>query len=186
MREANYGRIPFPRRGRANRGTLDVAIRAAGKGNLAPLSHPNCSSNARKATPAWPSLTFQPPLNSTSGSSVSRRHWGDPPDFAGVNLDSARIFLQKGTPNPGSEAGAVYFVAGDADELYEFHRANGVEIAHAIGDRPYGIRDYVVRDPHGYYLVFGHHLFNLGSSIMIKRVDVPVRLEKRLAAAYGA
>jgi hypothetical protein len=29
---------------------------------------------------------------------------------------------------------------------------------------------------------FGHHLFNSGSPIKIERVDVPVRLEKRLAA----
>ena len=39
-----------------------------------------------------------------------------------------------------------------------------------------------VRDLYGYYLVFGHHLFNAGPPIKIERVDVPVRLEKRLAA----
>jgi hypothetical protein len=57
-------------------------------------------------------------------------------------------------------------------------------IVSAIVDalRDYGIRDYVVRDLHGYYLTFGHHLFNTGPSIAIDRVDVPVRLEKRLAA----
>jgi catechol 2,3-dioxygenase-like lactoylglutathione lyase family enzyme len=107
---------------------------------------------------------------------------GEPPTFAGVNLDRVQIFLQKGTPTPSSEASAVYFVVGDADQLYEFHRANGVEIAQAIDDRPYGIRDYIVRDLYGYYLVFGHHLFNAGQPIKIERVDVPVRLEKRLAA----
>jgi len=31
-------------------------------------------------------------------------------------------------------------------------------------------------------LGFGHHLFNVGPPIEIERVDVPVRLEKRLAA----
>jgi hypothetical protein len=71
---------------------------------------------------------------------------------------------------------------GDADELYEFHRANGVEIAQPPGDREYGIRDYTVRDLHGYYLTFGHPLFNMGPAIEIERVEVPVRLEKRLAA----
>jgi hypothetical protein len=76
----------------------------------------------------------------------------------------------------------VYFLVGDADVLYEFHRANGVDVAMEIGDREYGIRDYVVRDLHGYYLTFGHHLFNTGPSIAIDRVDVPVRLEKGLAA----
>jgi catechol 2,3-dioxygenase-like lactoylglutathione lyase family enzyme len=105
--------------------------------------------------------------------------WGDPPTFAGVNLGKVQMFLQKGTPEP--KGCAVYFLVGDADMLYEFHRANGVDVAMEIGDREYGIRDYVVRDLHGYYLTFGHHLFNTGPSIAIDRVDVPVRLEKRLA-----
>jgi len=107
--------------------------------------------------------------------------WGDPPTFAGVNLDRVQMFLQKGTPNP-SRDGAVYFLVGDADLLYEFHRANGVDIAHPIGDRDYHIRDYVVRDLHGHYLTFGHHLLNAGPALRIERVAVPVRLEKRLAA----
>ena len=106
--------------------------------------------------------------------------WGDPPTFAGVILDKVQMFLHKGTPEP--KGCAVYFLVGDADMLYEFHRANGVDVAMEIGDREYGIRDYVVRDLHGYYLTFGHHLFNTGPSIAIDRVDVPVRLEKRLAA----
>ena len=70
-------------------------------------------------------------------------------------------------------------------KLYEFHRANGVEIAQAIDDRPYGIRDYTVRDLYGYYLVFGHHLFNADPLLKIERVEVPVRLERRLAAVLG-
>jgi catechol 2,3-dioxygenase-like lactoylglutathione lyase family enzyme len=106
--------------------------------------------------------------------------WGDPPTFAGVNLDKVQMFLRKGTPDP--KGCVVYFLVGDADELYEFHRAQGVEVAESIEDRPYGIRDYIVRDLHGYYLSFGHHLFTTGQPIKIDRVDVPVRLEKRLAA----
>jgi catechol 2,3-dioxygenase-like lactoylglutathione lyase family enzyme len=108
--------------------------------------------------------------------------WDDPPTFAGVNLGKVQMFLQKGTPTPNPRGGAVYFLVSDADQLYEFHRANGVEVAQPIDDRPYGIRDYAVRDLHGYCLVFGHHLFNAGPPISIERVDVPVRLEKRLAA----
>jgi len=106
--------------------------------------------------------------------------WGDPPTFAGVKLDKAQMFLRKGTPDPkGCE---VYFMVSDADQLYEFHRAQGVEVAEPIEDRPYSIRDYSVRDLHGYYLTFGHPLYNLGPAITIQRVDIPVRLEKRLAA----
>jgi catechol 2,3-dioxygenase-like lactoylglutathione lyase family enzyme len=106
--------------------------------------------------------------------------WGDPPSMAGVNLGNVQMFLERGTPSPNSYA--VYFVVGNADELYEFQRANGVEIVQEPGDREYGLRDYRVRDLDGYELAFGQHLFNAGPGIEIERVDVPVRLEKRLAA----
>jgi catechol 2,3-dioxygenase-like lactoylglutathione lyase family enzyme len=106
--------------------------------------------------------------------------WGEPPTFAGVDLGDARIFLAQGTPNP--RGCSVQFVVGDADELYEFHRANGVEIAVEPGDREYGLRDYGVRDLYGYELGFGHYIYGAGPPIPIERVDVPVRLEKRLAA----
>ncbi|HKV23086.1 MAG TPA: VOC family protein, partial [Candidatus Acidoferrum sp.] len=106
--------------------------------------------------------------------------WGEPPTFAGVTLGNVQVFLKKGTPDPkGCE---VYFMVGDADQLYDFHRSNGVHIAVEIGDRDYGIRDYGVRDLNGYFLSFGHNLFNSGPKIPIERVDVPVRIEKRLAA----
>jgi catechol 2,3-dioxygenase-like lactoylglutathione lyase family enzyme len=105
--------------------------------------------------------------------------WGEPPTFAGVNLGHAQLFLEQGTPNPAGCS--VYFVVDDADALYEFHRANGVEIVVPPGDREYGIRDYTIRDLHGFILVFGHPLLNAGPALKIERVDVPVRLEKRLA-----
>src|SRR6266478_5136297 len=107
--------------------------------------------------------------------------WGDPPGMAGVNLGHVQIFLEQGTPNP--KGCSVYFVVGDADELYEFQRANGVEIVATPDDRPWGLRDYMVRDLHGYTLTFGHRLnFSNEPPLKIERVDVPVRLEKRLAA----
>jgi catechol 2,3-dioxygenase-like lactoylglutathione lyase family enzyme len=106
--------------------------------------------------------------------------WGDPPVFAGVNLGEVQMFLRKGTPSP--EGCAVFFVVGDADELFAFHRANGVEILAPLQDEPYGIRDYRIRDLHRYELGFGHHLFNAGPPLEIERVSVPVRIEKRLAA----
>ena len=105
---------------------------------------------------------------------------GPPPTFAGVNLGKVEMFLRKGTPDP--KGCCVYFHVGDADVLYEFHRAKGVAVAQEIGDREYGMRDYVVRDLNGYYLSFGHHLCNAGPPVKIERVNVPVRLEKRLAA----
>jgi catechol 2,3-dioxygenase-like lactoylglutathione lyase family enzyme len=108
--------------------------------------------------------------------------WGEPPTMAGVNLGSVQIFLEQGTPNPRGIS--LYFVIGDADELYEFHCGGEVEIAVPPDDRLYGLRDYTVRDLHGYALCFGHRLqhHETGPQLKIERVDVPLRLEKRLAA----
>ena len=36
----------------------------------------------------------------------------------------------------------MYFVVGDAEKLYEFHRANGVDVVEAPQDRPYEVPDY--------------------------------------------
>ncbi|MGH7539763.1 MAG: VOC family protein [Gemmatimonadota bacterium] len=106
--------------------------------------------------------------------------WGDPVTMAGVNLGETQIFLHQGTPN--TEGCTLYFVVGDADELFEFQRANGVEIVSPPEDEEYGVRDYFVRDLHGYLLSFGHYIYNVGPPVPIERVDVTVRLEKRLAA----
>lgn len=106
--------------------------------------------------------------------------WGEPVSMAGVNLGDAQIFLEQGTPNP--DGCNLYFVVGDADELYRFQSGQGVEIVAEPGDRPYGLRDYAVRDLHGYGLSFGHYIYTVGEPVPIERVDVPVRLEKRLAA----
>jgi catechol 2,3-dioxygenase-like lactoylglutathione lyase family enzyme len=106
--------------------------------------------------------------------------WGDPPTMAGVNLGQVQMFLQQGTPGP--QGCAVYFVVDDADALYEFQRASGAEVVAPLDDRPWGFRDYAVRDLNGYRLTFGHRLPDGGPPLAIERVDVPVRLEKRLAA----
>jgi len=106
--------------------------------------------------------------------------WGEPPTMAGVNLGEVQVFLEQGAPASGGSA--LYFVVGDADELYAFHRANGVEVLAGLDDRDYELRDYTVRDPYGHVLTFGHPIYNVGEPTPIERVDVPVRLEKRLAA----
>ena len=99
--------------------------------------------------------------------------------MAGLNLGDVQIFLERGAP--GGDP-AVYFVVGNADDLFEAQVAQGVEVLEPPGDRPYGLRDYMVRDLNGYRLGFGHYIYNQGEPIDIERVDVPVRLEKRLAA----
>lgn len=106
--------------------------------------------------------------------------WGDPPTFAAVNLGEAQLFLSAGTPCP--DGCDVFFVVDDVDALYAFHRAAGADVREEIGDRPWGMRDYAVRDLDGYRLTFGQYVYHVGEPVPIQRVDVPVRLETRLAA----
>ncbi len=107
--------------------------------------------------------------------------WGDPPVFAGVGLDKVTLHLQKNNSD-SKGASEVAFIVDNADELFAFHKANGAEVVEPIEDRSYGIRDYMIKDMDGNYLVFGKYIYNQGPAIKIERVDVPVRLEKRLAA----
>lgn len=109
--------------------------------------------------------------------------FGDPPTLAGVVLDRVQIFLERGSPEP--QRGLVYFVVGDADELHGFHLANGVEVLEEPGDRDYGLRDYVIRDLDGNALSFGHRLPVAEPPLEIERVELSIRLEKRLAAALA-
>lgn len=107
--------------------------------------------------------------------------WGDPPSFAGVKLDHAEIFLDASRP-PNPAGCCLFFVVRDVDELYDFHRAQAVEVAQEIGDRPWHMRDYTVRDLDGHPIVFGQHRLDAGPPVEIERVELAVRLERRLAA----
>jgi uncharacterized glyoxalase superfamily protein PhnB len=105
---------------------------------------------------------------------------GEPPEMAGMGLGDISLHLIRGTS--GSQGCKVYFVVGNADEMFHFHKANGVEISVEPEDRVYGMRDYAVRDLNGYVLGFGNPLFNTGEPVRIEREEVCVRLEKRMLA----
>jgi catechol 2,3-dioxygenase-like lactoylglutathione lyase family enzyme len=106
--------------------------------------------------------------------------WGDPPGFASVKLGKVEVHLLKGNPVPG--VSQVYFPVDDSNALFEFHVANGVQVIVPPDDRDYDMRDYRVADLDGNHLSFGHYVQHMGEPVPIERVDVPVRLEKRIAA----
>ena len=45
-------------------------------------------------------------------------------------------------------------VVDDVDSMYRRATDNDVTIVHDIGDRPYGLRDFIMRDPDGFRLRF--------------------------------
>lgn len=107
--------------------------------------------------------------------------WGDPVEYAGVNFGGTPVvYFFKGTPDP--QSAQVELRIENVDDLFAFHRDNGVDIVAAPVDQPYGLRDYKIRDQHGYRLGFSQQAPRREPALQIERVDVPVRLEKRLAA----
>ncbi len=48
----------------------------------------------------------------------------------------------------------VRILVPDVDAMERRAHANGVPIVHPIADRYYGLRDFVIRDPHGYRVRF--------------------------------
>jgi catechol 2,3-dioxygenase-like lactoylglutathione lyase family enzyme len=106
--------------------------------------------------------------------------WGEPLRFAGMSFGEVQIFLQQG--DPGSVPAQVYFVVDDADALHAYQAAQGVNVLRTPADQPYELRDYAVADLDGNELTFGHYTPSREPALEIERVDVPVRLERRLAA----
>jgi uncharacterized glyoxalase superfamily protein PhnB len=85
--------------------------------------------------------------------------YGDPIVYAGVKSGEAEIYfaydpdsiksIREKQFNP-----EIYIWVTDAEILYETHRINGAEIIEPISDRPWGARQYVVKDINGYHLKF--------------------------------
>jgi catechol 2,3-dioxygenase-like lactoylglutathione lyase family enzyme len=106
--------------------------------------------------------------------------WGEPPVHAGVRLGCAPIHFSKGDPDP---CGMWIALAVDhIDPLFEWYKSNGVELLDEPESKPWGMREFNIRDPNGYHLRFGQHDFRSGPPVPIERVDVQVRMERRLAS----
>lgn len=131
-----------------------------------------------------------------------RRLWeyGDPPDFGAVGNGGAEIFLCRDGQgcradlHPEGGSWMSWFVSSRAevDAIHAQAVQDGLEVAMPPTDEPWGMREFHVRHPDG-------HIFRIGASpedgaeaeaamraqgspLPIERVDVPVRLERRLAA----
>jgi len=49
----------------------------------------------------------------------------------------------------------VYCFVDNVDELFEFVKANGVELTNEPSDQPYGLRDFTIRDLNSNIISFG-------------------------------
>jgi catechol 2,3-dioxygenase-like lactoylglutathione lyase family enzyme len=64
-----------------------------------------------------------------------------------IGADGANVRQKPGTAN-------INFFTDEVDELFAICRESGVEVVIEPGDRPYGQRDFAIRDPDGNVMVF--------------------------------
>lgn len=77
----------------------------------------------------------------------------DTPEYSVMWRDNAAVHLAKGEHAPTGVR--VFFWVKDINLLYKEILQRGATVAVPIGTRPYGIRDFSIRDPNGIELVFG-------------------------------
>jgi len=76
--------------------------------------------------------------------------WGDPPVYAGVKAGSAILYI---THDPDTAAAIKERrLAPDVFLWVNQHRARNADIVEELTARPWGVRQYVVREPNGYHL----------------------------------
>ncbi|MCH7810313.1 MAG: VOC family protein [Chloroflexi bacterium] len=102
----------------------------------------------------------------TLGFTVLRMTPTDEPIFAIAYLGEAVVMFMHDRFYSGTRADLDYRGAGidirlmvpDVDAVYERVREAGVEVMNPIGDREYGLRDFIMRDPYGFRLRFASAL----------------------------
>jgi catechol 2,3-dioxygenase-like lactoylglutathione lyase family enzyme len=81
--------------------------------------------------------------------------WGEPPSFGGASWGAVSLMFNLEPELASRIEGHQHWLdVEDVDSLYEQHRARGATIVSAIEDKPWGKREYTVRDPNGYHLRF--------------------------------
>lgn len=86
------------------------------------------------------------------------RVWGEPVSFAIMQRGLVTIALAKVDAGKAavSRNWAAYVHVADADALYGEFIAHGVAIAELPETRDYNCRDFIVDDPDGHMIAFGH------------------------------
>jgi GNAT superfamily N-acetyltransferase len=107
--------------------------------------------------------------------------WGDPPTFGGVSWGKVSVmFCLQPDLAAHVEGHQHYFFVRGIDRLHERHRQNGLPIVSPLEAKPWGLREYTVRDANGYHLRFGEPVTPHASSAPAKQLPEGVRLVERL------
>lgn len=108
--------------------------------------------------------------------------WGEPASFGSIAYGKGEIFLCRDPELAARSAGHQhYFTAEDVDGLYERHRAAGAPVVEPLENKPWGMREYTVRDPDGYLLRFAGRAGYERPTTATETLPGHVRIEPRLA-----
>jgi catechol 2,3-dioxygenase-like lactoylglutathione lyase family enzyme len=81
--------------------------------------------------------------------------WGNPPDFGGVKFGKVSLmFCLQPKLTASIEGHQHFFRTEDIEGLYNQHKSAGAPITRDIENKPWGVREYIVRDLNGYNLRF--------------------------------
>jgi uncharacterized glyoxalase superfamily protein PhnB len=85
--------------------------------------------------------------------------YGEPTVYAGVKSEQAEIYFcnspaQAQIVKDKNLSLEIFIWVTDAQSLFEEHVSKGAEIFETIADRPWGARQYVIKDINGYHLKF--------------------------------
>jgi GNAT superfamily N-acetyltransferase len=107
--------------------------------------------------------------------------WDDPPTFGGVSWDKVSVMFCLQPALAARVAGHqhAFFVSG-IDRLYERHLQNGVQVISPLEPKPWGLREYTVRDINGYHLRFGEPVTRHATGTQAKPLPEGVRLVERV------
>jgi uncharacterized glyoxalase superfamily protein PhnB len=105
--------------------------------------------------------------------------WQDPPTHGAVRRGKFQIQLSLNPELARRATGTEYFLfVTGVDEFHSSHVANGADIIFPIENKPWGLREYTVRDLNGYELRFAgpekfqrpeHALDSLAPNILIQQ-----------------
>lgn len=89
--------------------------------------------------------------------------YGEPPVYAGVKTGNAEIYLTldpalSRTYKANNLNPEIFIWVPDVNSLYHTHIEKGAEIVEPVADRPWGARQYVIKEINGYHLKFAQPL----------------------------
>ncbi len=130
---------------------------------------------------------------------TKRWDFGEPPDFGAVGNGTCEIFLcedcqgcRAGHGGTGTWLGWFVSTPAEVDAAYALAQQKGVTVAQPPWNTPWNMRELHVRHPDGHIFRIGAglndeaecetELRNAGPPLLIERVEVSIRLERRLAA----